>query len=464
MTLWDTGGRTDTLGIGAGMSLLKSETPSTVERSTSKQYRPLASTGLKDDELGALYNLASVKKVAEGVAVAPADTQQDCCYVIINGSFRLVSPGAIANTFATLVRGEWFGQTGTSEALPYTAIAAEPSTVMEISHGAMLQLPPRVQAAVSSALSNSTLRGFRSLADAAQQANQKVEVLSQYTHAVAEKRIALTKTFIDRYMSTIPKLPRHANDLAMKLLNDRTTPQEVAEGVKRDPSLAALVLQTVNSPYYGLRTQILDYYRACLLLGFNNIYRLVLDQSLQGMMPQTEESRAIQEHSYAVSLLSHEIAKVSEKVAAPTSVTVGLLHDVGKTIVLLLKQQHPEVASSFALLDSSAVGASVLASWKLPEGIVRVVEQQSRAAYTPPANIPQEYRNSSAVLYLAHACFDELGGNVDERAPEMFTNEYLAQLGFPSSSLKTFYLEKVYPGIREQKCLPEPVRKMLSIE
>src|SRR5206468_213191 len=121
---------------------------------------------------------------------------------------------------------------------------------------AINQLSPKVQMAITSALLNSTLKSLRSVCDGAQHAAEKFESLSQYTNAVVENRMSSTQTFVERYVSEIPKLPQHANNLAMKLLNERTTPQEVADGVKGDPSLAALVLQTVNSPYYGLRSQI----------------------------------------------------------------------------------------------------------------------------------------------------------------------------------------------------------------
>jgi HD-like signal output (HDOD) protein len=200
------------------------------------------------------------------------------------------------------------------------------------------------------------------------------------------------------------------------------------------------------------------------LLGFNNIYRLVLDKSIQGIMPRTEESRAIQEHSYVVSVFAYEIARLSGKVAPPLAVTVGLLHDVGKSVVLLFKQRHPELATSFDLLDPSAVGAGVLASWRLPTDIVKIVEEQSRFAYTSPDQMSQEYRHAIAALYLAHGCCNLLTENVNESTPGIFADEYLADLGFQSSSLKDFYLEIVHPAIvKEKKSLPEPIRRILSL-
>jgi len=305
---------------------------------------------------------------------------------------------------------------------------------------------------------------FGVLAQESRDASEKIEKLSSHAQKTALGRMELTKAFIGRYLTEIPKLPPYATDLAMKLLDDRTSPNEVAEGIKQDPSLAALVLQTVNSPYYGLRNKIVDYYRACLLLGFNNIHRLVLDKCLQGIMPDTEEFRAIQQHSYVVSVFAHEIAMVSGKVSAPMAGTIGLLHDLGKSAILLLKRRHPELAASFTLLDSSAVGSSLLATWGLHSDIVVVIEQQGWPVFAPPAVLKPEHRRSMATLHLAHGCFDLTQESEDGNSSQIFTNEYFVELGLPYTSLKQFYLEKLYPAVLgERKSLPEPVRKILSI-
>jgi HD-like signal output (HDOD) protein len=411
----------------------------------------------------AIYNVSPIKKLAEGAAVTEAESQQDCAYVVMSGSVHLVSKGS-TRTLATLNRGEWFGRLGVTEPLPYRVVAAEAGTVLQISAAALQQLPANVQTAVNLALSNSILKTFRVLSEGAEQTSQKLEALAGYTQNMGDGRIALTKNFIGRYVGDIPRLPSAISDLAMRMLDDRTTPSEVAEGIKRDPSLAALVLQTVNSPYYGLRTKIPDYYRACLLLGFNNIYRLVLNKSVQGIMPDTKEFHVIQQHSYLVSVLAHEIALLSGKIPAPLAATLGLLHDLGQGAVLLFKQRHPQLATSFDLLDSSAVGASLLKNWELPESIVNVVEQQNRSSFESPQQITPEYRHAIGTLYLAHECCQLITKGASEPSLRIYTREYLADLGFSQTSLEGFYRERLYPGIlADQKCLPEPIRGILSI-
>src|SRR4029453_11963244 len=104
------------------MSLLKGQKNPSAEKNTSKHYRPLVLSALKDQELVAIYNVSPIKKLAEGATVTEAESQQDCAYVVMSGSVHLVSKGS-ARTLATLTRGEWFGRLGVSEPLPYRVVA-----------------------------------------------------------------------------------------------------------------------------------------------------------------------------------------------------------------------------------------------------------------------------------------------------------------------------------------------------
>src|SRR5262245_47132343 len=135
------------------MSLLRGQKNSSAEKNTSRHYRPLAFAALKDQELAAIYNVSPIKKLPEGAVVSEAESQQDCAYVVMSGLVHLISKGS-ARILADLGRGEWFGRLGVTEPLPYSVIAAEPSTVLQISAAAMAQLPANIQISVNMALSN----------------------------------------------------------------------------------------------------------------------------------------------------------------------------------------------------------------------------------------------------------------------------------------------------------------------
>src|SRR5690606_13656648 len=96
--------------------------------------------------------------------------------------------------------------------------------------------------------------------------------------------------------------------------------------------------------------------------------------------------------------------------SAPLLSTVGLLHDIGKSVILLLKYQHQNMAFLLNLLDPGMIGALLLREWQIPEEIAVVLEYQNYTTLMPPESIPDEYRINTSVLHLAHLCSDYIAG------------------------------------------------------
>src|SRR4249919_1314443 len=46
---------------------------------------------------------------------------------------------------------------------------------------------------------------------------------------------------------------------------------------------------SVELPYYGLQEKIVSLHHAILYLGFNNVYQIILENSMKNIMPQDEE-------------------------------------------------------------------------------------------------------------------------------------------------------------------------------
>jgi putative nucleotidyltransferase with HDIG domain len=430
--------------------------------SSATLYRPLAFASLSDQELVSVYS-SPIRKYAKGETIV--DTAGPCSssFVILSGTARISWSAKDCDTLAELERGEWFGRIGGNEALPFTVSAIEASTVMNLSATTVKNLPARVQSAIHEALLGSTLKAFRTINQQARRTGHSLREIVGFQTRTAARAAAATATFISRYLAEIPKLPPYANNLAIKLLDERTTPQEVADGIKQDPALAALVLQRVNSSYYALSSKVTDYYRACLLLGLNNIYHLVLNEAINAIMPGTEAFRSIQEHSFIVSLIAHDLAQLSGKVPPQFAATAGLLHDIGKGAVWIFKRRHQDFAGAFDLVDDSRVGAALLQNWELPEGIVQVIEHQNLPAYLPPEQLPEQQRHAIGVLYLAHLCSELLCRQTEQPTPQTFISEYLSDLGFRHAGPTDLFKEKVYPELmKTQKRLPKSIRTLLS--
>lgn len=422
---------------------------------------PLA--GLSEQDMVSLYGVAAIRAVLPGERVIRDDDDgARAIYVVLDGSLEV---SATANGEAVRIGVVGKGaciDTGASPApVPYGATALEPSTVMEIGPAVLDLLPLPTQLALcrwAAASSAARVTGLLSLH--ADLAAKNLQLAAALKALEVRSRACLSAPSLEPLLAAIPRLPVYATDLVFKLLNERTPADEVVDSIKNDPSLASLVLKRVNSAYYARPAQISDYYHAFLLLGVNNVYQLILESGVESVVPETAEAREIQVDAHLVSTLAREIALLSTDVPPLLGTTLGLLHNVGRSVALLLKDARPEIAALVDALDPPALGGRVLASWGLPERVFQVIADQRHAEFLPPARLESEHAREIAVLHLAHACHDMLRGRV-LRAP--YAEEYMRLLGFEGMSLAAFYRDRLAPALaRHRDTLPAPVRKLLE--
>ncbi|MCK7510403.1 MAG: HDOD domain-containing protein [Desulfobacterales bacterium] len=104
---------------------------------------------------------------------------------------------------------------------------------------------------------------------------------------------------IQGIIRNFPRLPSHVNELAMMLFDEKVAITDVVEHAKHDSALVGLVLKTVNSAYYNLQNKISDFHHAVLLLGFNQIYQILIDNSIKNIMPSSPEFHELQSAQHA---------------------------------------------------------------------------------------------------------------------------------------------------------------------
>jgi len=250
-------------------------------------------------------------------------------------------------------------------------------------------------------------------------------------------------------IKNIPKLPKCAGSLSAKLLDDNVSAKEVTESVQEEPALAAAILKTVNSAYYGSTEKMSSLHHAILYLGFNNVYQLILENSIRNIMPQDEEYEKIRLHSYMISLIAGEIASHCQKSKPLVNTTVGILHDVGKIVILLLKRKYPNIKELIHMIDDSKVGACLLRNWGFPESIIKIIECQYDPGFTDPENIDQEFKNEIAILYLSHRCYAIMIG--EENTETIFVDNFMELLGIRQKDCQTFYQNVILPAMLKNK-------------
>lgn len=284
---------------------------------------------------------------------------------------------------------------------------------------------------------------------------------------IRQKNVDYDKSEIIRsILQNYPRLPLFAGKLITMLQQEHTSAADIVDAAKLDPSLAGLILRVANSSYYNLPQKVTDFQHAVLLLGFSQIYQMLMESSIQSIMPKSAEFQKLRFDSVMLSLISFEIALAATTIKPVTAATIGLLQCIGKSVILLLKKQHPAAAILIDGLDHGKLGAMLLKTWNIPDLVCQTIELQSVPEFAEPSALPEQCRKQSAVLYLAQLCYQYLEGKNEQEIPTMFLAEYQSELGISPLHLAEFLRKHVKHGLQKKaSTCPENIRLFLeSIE
>lgn len=215
---------------------------------------------------------------------------------------------------------------------------------------------------------------------------------------------------IRKRINDCPKLASlgRINQALRELVNsDSSMSSQIAEIIRRDPSLTARLLRMVNSVYYGLSNSVSNIEEAIFFLGLRQIRELAM------ATPVIEEMGAFQSgsgrtplpwkdlwaHSIGTAMVTREIMRaLPVTIDDDTDYLVGLLHNVGKVVmahafpeeleeICAMEFQTPaEVCQREAELigwDHARIGAVYLERHKMSDEIVLAVQHHNAPATAP---------------------------------------------------------------------------------
>jgi HD-like signal output (HDOD) protein len=427
--------------------------------------KPPVVEGWSESELVGVYNAAPLRYVSRGESILTDVEETDSFFVLLDGAIEVVVKlFGQAGRPGIFQRGDVVAPLPKSRGLAYNARAVEPSTIIEIPPAVMRHLPEKTQLSIykvtvaSTSKINAYIRGVNG------EISTKNVRLSQYVANQNESIAASVKNdFVQSFLKGMPRMPVYATELAAKLLDDRTSVQEVVEGIKRDPNLVGVVLKTVNSPLYGFDKKIESFYHACMILGFNNIYNLIMRGAAQSTMPVNRDTSRILKHSCLISVLCFEIASGTKEQQSQTATTIGLLHDIGKGVQVIMKAAHPEKSDFVDTLPSAPLGAELLRIWGLPERICKIVEFQHHPEFTSSDLIPAEHNREAGIVHIAHVLEHILVGQPLDAKHTIFTQEYMELLGYGQFTPEQLLMERVLPSLLKNKNrIPPEVQSLFT--
>ncbi len=161
---------------------------------------------------------------------------------------------------------------------------------------------------------------------------------------------------------------------------------KIAEFIVCDVVLAAEVLRTVNSPFYGLRHKVSSILDAIKIIGFTRTLQLVAAASVRQNAPPLPGMNDFWDDSQTIANIACSIARYLN-IDSDLAYLMGLFHDCA---IPLLVQRFPDYLYDPRILNPDALNINVIEdemfnvnhaqlgslfarSWYLPDSIIQAI-------------------------------------------------------------------------------------------
>ncbi len=216
----------------------------------------------------------------------------------------------------------------------------------------------------------------------------------------------LDRRQIENRLRNCPCLPSLASiEIALKELlgSDQRYTSQIAEIIRRDPSLTARLLRLVNSVHYGISKRVKNIEEAVFYLGMRQIRQLAMVtpiiEDFQIMAGHTRlEWRGFWRHCIGTALMTREVIDLVQPQKADSDYVAGLIHDVGKIAMASAFPEHfaeiyihrteaemdlMELEREVLGMDHAELGALYLEKQTLPETFVEIVRFHHQPELAP---------------------------------------------------------------------------------
>ncbi len=242
-------------------------------------------------------------------------------------------------------------------------------------------------------------------------------------------------------LRSLPSLPALYEEVVAELRREDPSFQRIADTISHDVGMATKVLQLANSAFMGTSGRVSSLSQALTLVGLDNVRTLVLSVHVFSQFEGNGNVRThlpcLWDHSIAVSHLAQKIASAESgsKLLLEECFTAGLLHDVGKLVLLaeLSRETLPLYTKSSGESSGSErehlgcthaeVGAYLMSIWGLPLSLVQAV-----AYHHSPRESGDRKFSSLTAVHAANAIVSERDTSSLKHHAAL-DPEYLSQFG-----------------------------------
>jgi HD-like signal output (HDOD) protein len=187
----------------------------------------------------------------------------------------------------------------------------------------------------------------------------------------------------------LPVMPAVALKVRRLIAQDAGMPAIVG-AIERDPAIAAALVKYANSVVYAGLRDVTDLQQAVMRLGLVPVQQAVTALSARSIFDNADKAhhdlyRRIWLHSITTALAARRLAS-RVRVPAETAFLAGLLHDLGKVVILqsvsTLKGTSPGIATiddatvlEFVDALHCSIGDTLFEAWKIPADLREVLRR-----------------------------------------------------------------------------------------
>jgi HD-like signal output (HDOD) protein len=265
------------------------------------------------------------------------------------------------------------------------------------------------------------------------------DVVERACHLQATLASDSIRTMVSR-LDALPSQPRTHATLTRLLAEPDTALQDIAKVVETDVGISAKILQLVNSAFFGLPRRMTNIRDAVSFLGTKTLHDLVLTVEVFGSFEgdgSAFSGEDLQWHSLVTASIASKL--LDDKRTAEDAFVAGLLHDVGKLILMMrLPDRLKAVTERYEASDlpmylaerevlgasHGEIGAYLLGIWGLPYPIVEAV-----ACHHDPRSVPHRGWDALAAVHVANHLAHEVASPSAPPRRAGLDRAYLEELG-----------------------------------